>query len=343
MRSFVFFGLIIGLALAMFHLLQPFFYTIFWASIIAVMFYPLYRWINAYVKLPAASSFISVILVMVMIFLPLSLIGIIVYYQSVELYTTVSQGLFRINLEQLAQMLQGTPWADSLMRAQENWSSYAVEATRALTGFLFQNIRQMTQNLAVFIAQTILMLYTLFYFFKDGKNILHRIMHASPLGDNMEVLLFERFTSTARATLKGSLIVGGVQGLLGGILFWLTGVQSAFIWGILMMIFSLVPGIGAFVIWLPAGLIMLITGNVWQGITILAVGAFVISIIDNILRPPLVGKDIQMHPLVVLFSTLGGILLFGISGFIIGPIIAALFLSVMSIYEDYYKKELSNN
>ncbi|HYE59553.1 MAG TPA: AI-2E family transporter, partial [Candidatus Kapabacteria bacterium] len=194
-----------------------------------------------------------------------------------------------------------------------------------------------------FIFMLFLMLYTLYYFLKEGKVLLNRIMHLSPLGHENEEVLYERFTSTARATMKGTFIIGGIQGILGALLFFITGIKGAFVWGVIMTLLSIIPGIGSFIIWFPAGIIQLALGNLWQGLTILLFGTFVISLIDNLLRPPLVGKDIQMHPLIVLFSTLGGLALFGISGFIIGPIIAALFLSVLSIYDFYYKKELNRN
>ncbi len=168
-------------------------------------------------------------------------------------------------------------------------------------------------------------------------------MHLSPLGDQYEQMLYQRFTSTARATLKGTLIIGGIQGVLGGLLFYFTGVEGAFVWGVIMTILSIIPAVGSFLVWFPAGIIMIATGNIGAGITILLVGAIIISNIDNVLRPPLVGKDTQMHPLFILFSTLGGIMLFGVSGFIIGPVLMALFLAVVSIYDHYYKTELDRN
>jgi len=188
-----------------------------------------------------------------------------------------------------------------------------------------------------------IMFYTLFFFLRDGKKILEHLMHLSPLGNKYETMLYEKFTSTSRATLKGTFLVGCVQGTLGGLLFLAVGIPGALIWGLMMVALSIVPAVGCSIIWLPTGIIMLLMGNIWQGITILLFGTLVISNIDNLIRPPLVGKDIQMHPLLVLFSTLGGIFIFGISGFIIGPVIAALFTSVISIYDHYYRNELSNN
>jgi predicted PurR-regulated permease PerM len=196
---------------------------------------------------------------------------------------------------------------------------------------------------AIFIFQFFVMVYTLFYFFKDGPHMLQRLMHLSPLGDNYELMLYERFTSTARATIKGSFIIGGIQGVVGGVLFLIAGVQGAFIWGVILALFAMIPGIGAFAVWLPIGIFLLLTGSLWQGITVLVVGTFVISLIDNILRPPLVGKDTQMHPVLILFSTLGGIVFFGMSGIIIGPVITALFLAVISIFDYFYQRELLEN
>ena len=158
-------------------------------------------------------------------------------------------------------------------------------------------------------------------------------MHLSPLGDKYETLLYKKFTSTTKATLKGTLIIGGVQGFLGGITFWIAGIEGAFVWGIMMLIVSIIPAIGPFLIWFPATIILLAIGNIWQGIF------YTVSWGDT----PDVGKDAGLHPLIVLFSTLGGLLVFGISGFIIGPVIAALFLSIITIYNEYYRKELKNN
>ena len=172
--------------------------------------------------------------------------------------------------------------------------------------------------------------------------MLERVMQLSPLGDKYESMLYERFTSTARATLKSTFIIGGIQGFLGGILFWIAGLEGALVWGVIMAVLSIIPAVGPFIVWLPAGIIMLALGNGWEGLAIL-IGGFVISFVDNLLRPPLVGKDTEMHPLVVLFATLGGLLLFDVSGFVIGPILAALFLSVVSIYHYYYRNELQNN
>ncbi len=341
MRSAFFFGLIGILSIAMLYLFQPFFFPIFWAAVIAVMFYPHYEWINNYLKMPSLNAAIMVCLVILTIFIPLILVVALLVNQISNLYNQVDLQAFLQPITSLGEWAQSTPLASIIPASPEAWTKQAADFGTKIGGSTLQYLSSFTQNSFTFILSLFLMFYTLFFFFRDGDKLLKRLMHLSPLGEKYEVMLYNHFTSTARATLKSTLIVGAVQGTLGGIMFWITGVPGAFVWAVVMILFSVIPAFGSFIIWLPAGLIMLALGNFWQGVTILAVGTFVISTIDNLLRPPLIGKDIQMHPLLVLFSTLGGIFLFGISGFVIGPILASLYLATMSIYDHYYKNELN--
>jgi predicted PurR-regulated permease PerM len=166
-------------------------------------------------------------------------------------------------------------------------------------------------------------------------------MYLSPLRDEHEKRLSQKFVSMTKATLKGTVVVGTIQGILGGIMFAIAGVPSFVMWGVIMVIFSIIPAIGSGIVWAPAGIIMLISGNVWQGFFILAFGGFFISFIDNIIRPKLVGGDTEMHPLLVFFATLGGLMAFGIIGFVIGPVIMALFLTLWDIYGSEFKVQLN--
>jgi predicted PurR-regulated permease PerM len=282
-------------------------------------------------------------LTIVVLFLPLTLLLSLVINESIDLYQTVSQGSLIGKVQNVAGWLQNTTLQPYLESVRENWTAYAGSAAKTVSIFLFNNLKTFTGNSLRFIFQLFIMFYSMYFFFKDGTRFLKKLMHLSPLGDKYEEMLCQRFTSTTKATLKGTFIVGGIQGTLGGILFWLTGVEGALVWAIIMIALSIIPAIGSSPIWLPAGIIMLALGNIWQGLIILLVGLLLISTIDNLIRPILVGKNSQMHPLIVLFSTLGGIFIFGISGFIIGPVIAALFLSAISIYEHCFHAELDNN
>lgn len=343
MRTIFFFGLILILTIAILYLFQPFFYPIFWAAVVTIMFYPHYEWLNRYLKMPTLNAAIMVAVVILTIFIPLTLIVTLLVTTSVNLFQEYSQTTAVPNIQGIAVWLSHTPLSPYLQTIQTYWVSSAAAIGKSINGFALSSLQHITQNSARFIFQFFLMFYTLFFFFRDGEKILLRFMHLSPLGEKYERMLYKSFTSTARATIKSTFIVGGVQGALGGLIFWITGVPGALILGVLMTALCLIPAFGAFIIWLPTGLLMLAFGHVWEGITILIFGSLVLSTIDNFLRPPLIGKDTQMHPLMVLFSTLGGIFLFGISGFIIGPVIASLYLSIITIYDHYYKAELEEN
>jgi len=342
MRSIFFFGLIILLTISILYLIRPFFYPIFWAAVIAVMFFPIYSWILKHLKREKLSSAITLVLVLIVIFIPLTILSALLVNESISLYNKVSRsGIFQ-NPQGVSVWIEKTPFAPYVDQIRNEWTAYATKAAQWLSQFLFTNVRNVAVGSTRFLIMSFVMLYALYYFLKDGARMLKRLMHLSPLGDEYEKLLYFRFTSTARATLKSTLIVGGVQGTLAGILFWITGIEGAFVWGVIMVIMAIIPAIGPAIVLIPAGIIMLAFGNIWQGVALL-IGAIIISFVDNLLRPPLVGKDTQMHPLVVFFATLGGLIIFGISGFVIGPIVAALYISIISIYEHYYKNELQNN
>ena len=343
MRNLFFFGLIIFLTIAILYIIRPFFYPIFWAAVIAIMFYPLYQWLSKHFKtMPKVNSFLTIVCVVIVLMLPLALITTLLVKESIDVYQSVSLEDLRLALAKSSEELSGTFLAPYLEQAKQEWPMYAQKAVQAGSGFLYNSALNITQNSLRFIFMLFVMFYSLYYFLKDGKKILKRLSHLSPLGDKYEKMLFERFTSTTRATLRSTLIVGGTQGILSGLLFWSVGIEGAFIWGVIMVILAIIPAIGPALVIVPAAVIMLALGNIWQAIALL-IGAFIVSMIDNFMRPPLIGKDIQMHPLVVFLATLGGIILFNVSGFIIGPIIAALYISTMTIYDHYYKHELQNN
>ena len=189
------------------------------------------------------------------------------------------------------------------------------------------------QNVARFVVMFFLMLYVLFFVVRDGEIVLGHAEQAMPLPDSLERQLGQKFAEVARATLKGTVIVGMVQGALGGIMFAILGIQGAVFWGCVMVIMSVVPAVGPGLIWFPAALVLLATGSVTKGLVLIAYGVLVIGLVDNLLRPLLVGRDTKMPDYLVLLSTLGGLAMFGITGFVLGPVVAALFLTVWQMFE----------
>lgn len=188
------------------------------------------------------------------------------------------------------------------------------------------------QNTFEFIVSFGIMLYLLFFLLRDGAVLSVRIKHAIPLSLEHKRLLLSKFTTVVRATVKGNVAVAATQGALGGLIFSFLGIQGALLWGCVMAFLSLLPAVGASLIWAPVAIYFLFTGAIWQGLTLTAFGVLVIGLVDNLLRPLLVGKDTQLPDYVVLISTLGGMVLFGLNGFVIGPVIAALFIAAWDLF-----------
>ncbi|MBU2026039.1 MAG: AI-2E family transporter [Proteobacteria bacterium] len=336
------FFIIIGLVTVLFlYLLKPFFFPIFWAAVIAGIFRPLYRRINGRLNRPGLSTAILFLIIVLIIFLPALIIGTLVFRESLQLYETLKPDAQNIdrNFRHIIDALADNPFVDLFSINRAFLVEKTVEVVRAITNYIFVHLKELTQNTIGLIVKMAIMLYTLFFFIRDGEKFLRMAMRLSNLGMGRESFLYERFIVTARSTLKVTLIIGGIQGILGGLVFIATNVEGALIWGLLMILTAIIPVLGCSIIWAPAGVLMLLTGHIWEGVLILAVGVLVISTVDNLLRPILIGKDVEMHPLLIFLSMLGGIVLFGFSGFVIGPIITSLFLSILQMYEEFYRQE----
>ncbi len=343
-RLGIFFSLLAITSLGFLYLLLPFFYPIFWAAVIASIFYPIYKKIQSKIKKERLSSSIVVFLVILIIVLPLTGIASLLVNESFELYNAIDNNKSHINqtIQQTITWTNNNPYLEGLNIDEAFWMDKFSEATKTVTKYIFTGLKNFTQNSIVFIVMFILMLYSLYFFLKDGEKLLKTAMHSCPLGDDKEKQLYEKFSRTAASTLKGTLVVGSIQGILGGLMFVVVGIQSAAIWGVLMVALSVLP-IGSGLIWFPAGIIMLITGNIWQGLFLIIFGIIVISTIDNFLRPVLIGKEMKLHPMLILFTTLGGLILFGFTGFVIGPIVASLLVTLWEMYNEHYKQELDSN
>jgi predicted PurR-regulated permease PerM len=185
---------------------------------------------------------------------------------------------------------------------------------------------------ADFILSLALMLYLLFFLLRDGQALTKRITDAIPLSDQQRHALADKSTVVIRAMFKGNILVAIVQGALGGLIFWILGIHAPVLWAVVMALLSLLPAVGAAIVWLPVAIYLLATGSVWEGVVLIAYGALVIGLVDNLLRPFLVSKDTKMPDYLVLISTLGGIAIFGLNGFVIGPLIAALFIAVWDMF-----------
>lgn len=344
-QSYTFIALLAGISLIFIWMLRPYLYAIFWAAVLAVIFYPLYKKIagpNEHKKSLAAG--LTLIIIVLLFLIPLAGIISLVTKQALDLYQQFGNKETVYNIGEAVKQFLSWPIIKnsvgdiSLNDITQKLSSWGDDIAK----FVYQGLSSGGQSTLRFIIQFFIMLYALFYFFKDGKRILKKLIYLIPLGDRYEKLFFEKFTSTTKATIKGTLVIGLIQGVIGTIAFLITGVPASAFWGLIMIVFSIIPGLGAAIIMVPAALIMLLLGNFWQAIVIV-IFLTIASLIDNLLRGPLVGKDTQMHPLLIFFATLGGLLAFGITGIIIGPVITAFFLSIWEIYQKKYKSYLDKD
>ena len=326
-------------------LINSYLLAIFWAVVLAIIFYPVKKiFLKILDQREILSTILTILVMLVVVFVPLYVLGLAITNETISLYRQVSTQ--EKNLDETLEMVNRSipvfSWLNNVGWEKEEITQKISGLIKSLGAYVLSKVKNLGQETFRFLLHFFIMLYLLFFFLKDGIKLLKKIQYLLPLGNEREARLFARFVSTVRATVKGTFIIAIVQGFLGALLFWLVGISAPMLWGALMAILSILPAIGPFLIWAPAGLILIFSGSVWPGIAVLLVGALVISSVDNILRPPLVGKDTQMPDALVLLSTLGGLTIFGISGFVIGPVIAAFFLSMWKMFAEEYKQELND-
>jgi predicted PurR-regulated permease PerM len=334
-RSFLL--LVIAVSVAFAWILRPFYGAVLWGVIIAIVFRPVYRRVlRSMPERPTLAALATVFVILVLVILPITLVAGMLVQEGVSTYERIRSGELSVG-RYFQQVFNALPaWATSLLDRFGLTSLVRIEErlTAILTRsaqFFAEQALNLGQNAASFIVSLFIMLYLLFFLLRDGEALSRRIRNAIPLRADQQRNLAERFSTVIRATVKGNLVVALVQGALGALIFWLLGVGAPVLWGTLMAFLSLLPAVGAAVVWLPVAIFFLATGEVGKGVILIAFGVLVIGLVDNILRPILVGKDTRMPDYVVLISTLGGLAVFGLNGFVIGPVIAAMFISVWDI------------
>ena len=342
----IFFLLLLFLvSAAFFGVIGDYLLALFWATILAILFYRIYSRLRRRLgDKPNLASLLTLLLIITMVITPLIWIGSQIVKQGIEVYAQVESGEIDVN-GMIAAVEANLPMIDgylqqvgtSLADVRENLAGIAATASQRIARLAIG----FTQNLFSFLLQFFVMLYVLYFFLRDGKRMVEQLIYVMPLGDEHERRLLLKFRSVAQATVKGSLVVALVQGTIGGVLFWAVGIPAPALWGVVMTVLSLLP-IGSGLVWVPAAIILFLQGEVTEAIVIVVVGSLLIGLVDNFLRPRLVGQDTKLPDWLILVSTLGGLGMFGISGFAIGPIIAAFFVVVWQMMgENYTDVEIS--
>ena len=235
------------------------------------------------------------------------------------------------------EFLEDIPLYDRIAPYKEPILRKMGEMVGGVSSFLINSLSSATVGTVNFLFTLFILLYTMFFFLVDGEKLLTKILYYLPLQDHDERRILEKFTSVTRATLKGTAVIGILQGGMAGFAFWVVGIPSSVFWGAIMAVLSIIPGIGTALVWGPAAIILAASGHIGKAAGLAVFCAIVVGSIDNLLRPKLVGKDTQMHELMIFFGTLGGIVMFGVMGIIIGPIVAALFVTIWDIYGVAFK------
>jgi len=337
----LFLAFVLLVTVSFFLLIKDFLLACFWAIILAVVFDPVYQRFRLYFKnSEILSLFLTMIMIILVFVIPLLTITLMITEESTIFYQKIQSGEINPQVyfqETLALLL---PKFNKLSHIQalsvEQISVSVGDSFTQAVKYIAQQLPALTQNLLNLIVQFVLAFYILFFLLRDGNLLIRKLISLVPIGDNIETELFERFTSVAKATVKGGLIVAVIQGSIGGLLFWFVGIPAAFLWGMLMIVLSLLP-IGSTLIWGPAAVILLLQGQTLKAAIVFTVGILVIGMTDNFLRPRLIGKDSKMSDYLVLVSTLGGLTWFSLTGFVLGPIIAALFVTCWEIMGKYNK------
>ena len=329
--------LVVVITLAFGWLMTPYFGAILWGLVATIVFGPLYRWMAKRLGgRKGLAAGLTLLLILALVILPAILMGISLVEEAAGLYAQVQSGKIDFSAI-LANFTNALP--PSLAAIADRYDFLDGDRLRDLIGTgLGTGLRSVaTQALTVgqgalsFLAALGVMLYLTFFLLRDGDELGARLLQSLPFRTDLRDGLIDKFLRVVRATMKGTVLVAVLQGFVGGMIFWFLGIEPALLWGLLMGFFSLVPAVGTGMIWVPVSVYLLLTGSVLEGSILVFSGLFVIGMIDNLLRPILVGHVTKVPDFVVLIATVAGLELFGLSGFIIGPIIAALFIAVWDI------------
>ncbi len=330
--------LLVLVTVAFIWILLPFYGAVFWAVILGILFAPMQRRLQArYGWQRNLTSLFTLSVCLVIAILPVIIISVLLVQEGAMVYKNIESGeldvaaylaQFKHSLPPYFQHLLDRFGMGELNGLREKIVKSAMQGSQVLASQAFS----FGQGTFEFVVSFFIMLYLLFFFLRDGPELARKIRTAVPLEESHKRRLQLKFNRVVRATVKGNLVVAVTQGALGGAIFWFLDIPSALLWAVLMAFLSLLPAVGAGIVWAPVAVYFLLSNMIWQGVVLGLFGIFVIGLVDNVLRPILVGKDTRMPDYLILISTLGGLAVFGLNGFVIGPLIAALFISSWALF-----------
>ena len=301
-------------------LLKPYMISIISSFVIAYFFYPIYKLLNKIIKNKSLASFTLILLIIIVIIVPAFFIINKIIDQSVGVFHAVRN----INLDQALKFL---PFAENL-----NINYYVNDIiNKILTIFLLQ-FSELAFTIPKRILKLFIMIFLLYYLFKDGKTLVMKIEEAIPMKKEDKEKMFLHLRNVMDATLYGIVLTAIIQGLIGMLGLFIFKVESPIFFGLLMIATSMIPFLGSAMIWLPLALYKLAMNDYFNGFGLLLYGAIIISLVDNIVRPMIIGKKARIHPAITLLGIIGGLNLFGFVGLILGPVLLVIFLTLFEVF-----------
>lgn len=347
--------LVLAVGYTFYKIVDVFLVPIIVAAVFASLAYPMHReWLRVTRNRASIAALLSTLTIILLAIIPIYLVAALITTEAQALFAGTETGIVRAIeqatrwLESVARGGDGSPlgrlpmfgWLKDVPVDRVDWGAQLQTLLRNVGSTAAAVINRTGTGALQLLFNLVIALFTMFYLFRDGDRIVQRVMYLSPLNKRYEQMFVDRLISVARATLRGSLIVGLVQGTLGALTLLAVGAKAPLLWGVVMMFTAMIPMLGTWIVLYPNAIVLFSQGHVVGGTVIVLMTMLVITNVDNVIRPRLVGKQARMHDLLVFFSTLGGIATYGIFGFIVGPIIAALLMALLEIYALEFKHQL---
>jgi len=338
-------GLLGAVSVGLYPVIKPFIIPVILAATFTTLFYPLYsRLLKVFRNNGPVSALVSCTILFLCLIVPSYIVIHLVVTELIRFYQTAEPIIKEIAAQgensPILQKIRSLIPFDRTVLANTNIMNVVSDAMKSLLSVGSRFLNRTSAGFVGLFTTIVITFFTMFYFFLDGKRLVLRLKYLSPIRDDYEDMIISRFLLISRATVMGTLAIGLLQGTIGALTLLVFGIKSWLLWGFVMVLLAIIPMVGAWMVLIPAGIVQILVGNIWQGIGILTISLVVVSNIDNLIRPRLVGQGAKLHDLVIFFSSLGGIAAFGIMGFIVGPVIASLFVSALDIYSIEFREQL---
>jgi predicted PurR-regulated permease PerM len=343
----VFFAIAVAIFYLSYRLIMPFLVPICWAAVFAIVFYPMYRKLLKRVKRESLASLMMVLLIIVLIIGPITYLSLALVDEAVSAITRVNELYSSGNPRAFVPV--DIPWMETIKSklspyfdvSHINANEIIKQTIDNIGGLIVNKTASFVGNVTKAVLMFLMMIFTTYYFFKSGPDIVAKMKRLVPLTEERTDETFTKLRDVIYATMYSGVAIALIQGFLGGLLFYFVGIPSALFWGSIMAFLSILPFIGAFIVYVPAGLYFILAGSPLKGILVILIGGVIVSQVDNFLRPYLVAGRTSMHPLVLFFSMTGGVTLFGLVGLVVGPLLAAALQTLLDVFDKHLNSDVT--